>query len=84
MKQLDDVEKVGKYINNWKSYLNKRDLEGMKREYNKINKKLDSLMPLEGTIKEVRAIENLQTLIKNKGGTLDNINEEEIRLAQII
>lgn len=84
MEQVDGVEKVGKYINNWNECLNKKDIEGMKREYSKIVKKLDNLIPLESTLKEARAIENVQTLIKNKGGTLDNITDNEIRLAQTI
>ena len=84
MNQVDGIEKVGKYIENWNTYLGQKDLAGMKREYNKIVKKLDSLMPLESTLKEARAIENIQTLIKNKGGTLENITEEEIKLAQMI
>lgn len=84
MSQVDGIEKVGKYINNWNTYLNQKDLNGMKREYNKITKKLDTLLPLESTLKEARMIENVQTLIKNKGGTLDNITEEELRLAKVI
>lgn len=84
MEQVDGIEKVGKYINNWNSCLKQKDLAGMKREYNKITKKLDSLIPLESTLKQARSIENIQTLIKNKGGTLDNITEEELNLAQVI
>lgn len=56
----------------------------MNREYGKIKKKLETLMPIESTIKEARAIENLQTLIKSKGNSLENITEDEIKLAQII
>lgn len=44
-------------------------------------KKLDELIPLESTLKEARAIENIQTLIKNKGGKLENITEDELKLA---
>ena len=84
MEQVDGVEKMGKYINNWNSYLEQKDVVGMKREYGKIVKKLNNLMPLESTLKEARIIENIQTLIKNKGGTLDNITEEELKLAQTI
>lgn len=84
MEQVDGVEKMGKYINNWNSYLEQKDVVGMKREYGKIVKKLNNLMPLESTLKEARIIENVQTLIKNKGGTLDNITEEELKLAQTI
>lgn len=84
MEQVDGVEKVGKYVDNWNNCLEQKDLEGMKREYNKIMKKIDTLLPLESTLKEARAIENVQTLIKNKGNSLENITEEEIKLAQII
>lgn len=56
----------------------------MKREYTKIMKKLEDLIPLESTLKEARAIENVQTLIKNKGGNLDNITEDELKLAQTL
>ena len=56
----------------------------MKREYTKIKNKLENLMPLESTLKEARSIENVQTLIKNKGNTLDNITQEELQLAQTI
>lgn len=56
----------------------------MKREYNKIIKKLDTLMPLENTLKEAKTIENIQTLIKNKGNSLENITREELELAKII
>jgi len=84
MEQVDGIEKVGKYINNWNNYLEQKDLAGMKREYNKITKKLGELIPLESTLKEARAIENVQTLIKNKGNSLENITEEELRLAQTL
>lgn len=84
MKQVDEVEKLGKYVNNWNNYLSQKDVDGMKREYGKIMKKMDNLLPLEGTLKEARIIENVQTLIKNKGGSFDNITEEEIRLAKMI
>lgn len=84
MEQVDGVEKVGKYINNYNNYLKQKDLVGMKREYNKIMKKLETLMPIESTLKEARTIENIQTLIKNKGGKLENITEEELKLANII
>ena len=81
MEQVDGVEKVGKYIQNWHNYLEQKDVEGMKREYNKINKKIDTLLPLESTLKEARIIENVQTLLKNKGNKFEDITEEELKLA---
>lgn len=84
MEQIDGAEKVGKYINNWNNYLEQRDLSGMNREYTKIKKKLETLMPIESTIKQARIIENLQILIKSKGNSLENITQEEINLAKLI
>ncbi len=84
MEQVDGVEKVGKYIDNWTNYLEQKDLTGMNREYNKIKKKLENLMPIENTLKQAREIENVQTLIKNKGNSLENISEDELKLAKII
>lgn len=84
MEQVDGVEKVGKYINNWNNYLDNKDLAGMNREYGKIKKKLQTLLPLESTLKEARNIENIQTLVKNKGNSLENISEDEIKLAKVI
>ena len=84
MEQVDGVEKVGKYIDNWNNYLEQKDLTGMNREYSKIKKKLENLMPIENTLKQAREIENVQTLIKNKGNSLENISEDELKLAKII
>lgn len=56
----------------------------MKREYGKIEKKLESLIPIESTLKEARAIENIQILIKNKGGDINKLTEEELKLAMTI
>ena len=84
MSQVDGIEKVGKYIENWNKCLAQKDLNGMKREYSKITKKLETLIPIESTLKEARSIENVQTLIKNKGNSLENITEEELKLAQAL
>ena len=84
MEQVDGVEKVGKYIDNWTNYLEQKDLTGMNREYSKIKKKLENLVPIENTLKQAREIENVQTLIKNKGNSLENISEDELKLAKII
>ena len=56
----------------------------MNREYGKIKKKLETLMPMESTLKEARIIQNIQTLIKSKGNKIENLTEEELNLAKII
>ena len=80
-KQLDSIEKLDKYTNNWKNYYNEHDFEGMEREYGKIKEKLEDVLPTENTIKEVRKIENLHMLVKNNNGNF-NLSKEEVELAQ--
>ena len=82
MEQIDGAEKIGKYISNWNIYMQKNDLTGMSREFKKIKNKLENLIPIEETLKQARQIENIQTLIKNKGNKLENITKEEIELAK--
>lgn len=81
--QLDNIEKLGKYENNWKEYYNAKDFEGMEKEYQKIEDKLKELMPLENTLKEARIIENLHNIIKNNGQDF-NLSKEQLELAQML
>ena len=53
----------------------------MNREYIKIKSQIEEVIPLESTIQKARQIENIQTLIKNKGNVFD-ISEEEFELAR--
>ena len=74
--QTNSVEKLEKYINNWKEYYNKEDFEGMTKEYNKIKTQLNKVVPLENILKETRKVETLHELIKNNGQNF-NITEAE-------
>ena len=47
----------------------------MKKEFNKIKKEIKKITPLQNIINEVKKIENVHTLIKNKG---DNYELSEI------
>ncbi len=78
--QIKSLEFIGKYSSNWKEYYKEQDFAGMEREYAKIKTKMKEVLPIENTIKEARQIENLHTLIKNKGGDF-NLSSEEIELA---
>lgn len=78
-KQIDGVEKLEKYISNWKNYYNSRDFNGMEKEYKKIKKELNNLVPLENTLKAARNIENIHTLIKTNGKNFD-LSETEMDL----
>ena len=79
--QLDNLEKLEKYIGNWKEDFEAKDFNSMQNEFNKMKKVIDSLLPIENTLNQYRTIENLQTLIKNNGKDF-NLTEEEMELAQ--
>ena len=81
--QLDHIEKLGKYENNWRSYFQEQDFEGMEREYQKIKERLKETLPLETTLKQAREIENLHLLIKNNGHNF-NLTQEQLELAGIL
>lgn len=78
--QINSIEKINKYSNNWNEYYKNRDFNGMEREYKKIKEKLKEVMPIEQTIINAKRIENLHTLIKNNGHNF-NLSKEEIELA---
>lgn len=65
--QVNGLEKLEKYISNWKEYYNNQDFNGMEKEYKKIKKELSNLVPIENTLKEARKVENIHTLIKTNG-----------------
>ena len=81
--QLDALEKLEKYSNNWKEYFNSKDFSGMQKEYQKIKEELKILIPTENTLKQARTIENLHTLIKNNGQNF-NLSDEQLKLAEIL
>ncbi len=80
-KQINSLENTEKYINNWKQYFNNKNFEGMEKEYKKIEKEINNLIPIEKTIGDVRTIENLHKLIKNNGQDF-NLTQEQIELAE--
>ena len=80
LEELRSLEKVSKYIENWKNSYNNKDLSGMEREYNKLKKQIDSITPLQSTINEAKKIENVHTLLKNKGKNYE-LSEVEQELA---
>lgn len=79
--QVKSIENINKYSTNWKEYYEKQNFQGMDREYKKIIKELDSLIPLENILKQARQIENMHLLIKNNGHNF-NLSKEQIELAK--
>lgn len=81
--QLNNIEKLEKYENNWKQYYKDRNFDEMQREYEKIQEKLKEITPIENTIKEARVISNIHQLIQNNGKNFD-LSEEALELAKQI
>lgn len=79
--QVETLNYTEKYINNWKEYFNNKNFEGMEKEYKKIQKQIDNLIPIEKTINEVRTIENIHNLIKNNGQDF-NLTQYQLELAE--
>ena len=79
--QTNAVEKLEKYLNNWKMSYNKKDFSSMEKIYNKIEEQSQKIIPLENIINETKQIKALHNLIKNNGQNFDISNEEK-RLAK--
>ena len=75
--QTNTLEKLERYVNNWNEYYNNKDFEGMTKEYNKIKKQIDNIIPIENIIKETREVEVLHNLIKNNGQNFEITNIEK-------
>lgn len=65
--QTNIVEKLEKCVNNWKEYYSNKNFQGMEREYSKIKKYIDKIIPLENIIRDTREVESIHNLIKNNG-----------------
>lgn len=83
LEDMRSLEKISKYISNWKKYYNQKNVEGMEKEYNKLKKQLDTIVMLESTINSAKKIENMHNLIKNKGIDYE-LSEEEKELIEIL
>lgn len=85
-KYLEDVnslEKVSKYIANWRNYYNQKNIDGMEKEYNKLKKQLSTVVALDSTITAAKKVESMHNLVKNKGIDYE-LSEEEKELINVL
>ena len=82
-KQIEMVDELDKNEEKWKESFNNKDFNGMEEVFEKIEKNLQEVLPIENIIKEARTIENLHNLIKNNGQNFD-LSDEEIELANML
>lgn len=80
-KQYEAIEYIDKYTNNWKEYFKDKNFEGMEKEYNKIEKELKNIAPIEKIINNVNTIDILHNLIKNNGQDF-SLTQEQLELAE--
>lgn len=78
--QLESIDKINKYEENWKSFYEDKNFDGMDKEYKKIKTELEKVMPIEQTLRSARTLETLHLLMKNKGEKFE-LSNEEIELA---
>lgn len=81
--QVDNIEKLNKYIRNWKNYYQNRDFTGMQREYEKIRDTIKEVAPIEKTINSAREVQNLHKLIKNNGQNF-NLTQDQLELVKVL
>lgn len=79
--QLKSIDNLEKYINKWEKAYEAKNIETMKTQFEKINKELNKILPLENTIKEARQIENIHNLIVSNGNNF-NLSTDELELAR--
>lgn len=77
--QIKSLNKIDSYKDEWYKKYEEKDLKEMNKIFKSIKKEFKNIIPFENTIKEIRKIENLNELIKSKGGDF-NITKEEKEL----
>ena len=80
-KQYESIENINKYINNWKENFEEKDFNGMEKYYEKIEKELKDIAPIEKMINETKTIQMLHNLLKNNGQDF-NLTQEQLELVE--
>lgn len=81
LKEQKTLEKIEKYIDEWKEKYEQKDFEGMEKIYKKIERQINKVIPIKNVVENSKIIENLHNLIKNNDGKFE-LSEEELELAK--
>ena len=63
--EIKSLKKIEKYISNWEKYYSEKNMDGLNKEYKKIEKQIKNILPLKNIINNINKIENINELIKN-------------------
>ena len=80
-KQSNLIRNLESNIEKWKEAYTNKNFESMNKIYKNIENNLNSIIPIENLIKEIRQIENVQNFIKSKGENYE-ISELEKELIE--
>lgn len=81
LKEQKTLEKIEKYIDEWKEKYDQKNFEGMEKIYKKIERQINKVIPIKNVVEDSKIIENLHNLIKNNDGKFE-LSEEELELAK--
>ena len=81
LKEQKTLEKIEKYIDEWKEKYDQKDVEGMEKIYKKIERQINKVIPIKNIVEDSKIIENLHNLIKNNNGKFE-LSEAELELAK--
>lgn len=74
LEENNSLEKLEKYIENWKDNYSQKDLQGLKKEFSKIKKEEKNILPIKNIIENINKIKNIHSLIENNANfDFDNI-----------
>lgn len=79
--QLESMENLNQSINEWNKYYEKQDFTNMEKEYQRIEKEKENLVPIEQTLQKVKKVENIHQYIKNNGQDF-NLSQEKLELLE--
>lgn len=74
--QIKSIEKVDKYLNQWKEAYYEKNISKMQKEYKKLENELEKIVPLENIINSARKVENIHKFIINNGNNFELTNIE--------
>jgi len=64
-KEINSLNKIEKYIKKWEKGYSNKDIDEVNKQYEKIQKEMKKILPLENIINNVKKIENINNLINN-------------------
>ena len=74
------MDKIDKYTNNWMNFYKDKNLEGLNKEFKKIQNQIKKIVPLENIINNMNKMININELIKNSEDF--DFNEVYLNLAE--